>query len=102
VVNFGKRVPKAPTRAPAAAADRPAFGGRSAREEAMGGGERAYSDRPQTARPQGAVGDLGHFQYRIYFCFDADQLAALFQCGNKVPKICIFHLRYSPVPESVS
>ena len=56
VVNFGKRVPKAPTRAPAAAADRPAFGGRSAREEAMGGGERAYSDRPQTARPQGAAG----------------------------------------------
>ena len=53
VVNFGKRVPKAPTRAPAAAADRPAFGGRSAREEAMGGGERAYSDRPQgaTGRP---------------------------------------------------
>ncbi|MBA3049567.1 translation initiation factor IF-2 N-terminal domain-containing protein, partial [Brevundimonas sp.] len=52
VVNFGQRVPKAPSpsRAPAG----PAFGGRSAREEAMGGGERAYSDRPATpARPTG-------------------------------------------------
>ncbi|MDP3803912.1 translation initiation factor IF-2, partial [Brevundimonas sp.] len=51
VVNFGQRVPKAPSpsRAPAG----PAFGGRSAREEAMGGGERAYSDRPQPARPAG-------------------------------------------------
>jgi len=51
-VNFGQRVPKAPSpsRAPAG----PAFGGRSAREEAMGGGERAYSDRPATpARPTG-------------------------------------------------
>ena len=49
-VNFGQRVPKAtnPARAPI---DRPAFGARSAREEAMGGGERAYSDRPQGARP---------------------------------------------------
>jgi translation initiation factor IF-2 len=54
VVNFGQRVPKAPnpSRAPAG----PAFGGRSAREEAMGGGERAYSDRPAPARPQGAAG----------------------------------------------
>ena len=51
-VNFGQRVPKAPnpSRAPAG----PAFGGRSAREEAMGGGERAYSDRPAApARPTG-------------------------------------------------
>jgi translation initiation factor IF-2 len=55
VVNFGQRVPKAPNPA-RAPADRPAFGGRSAREEAMGGGERAYSDRPQTARPTGAAG----------------------------------------------
>ncbi|HEX8662006.1 MAG TPA: translation initiation factor IF-2, partial [Brevundimonas sp.] len=54
VVNFGQRVPKAPSpsRAPAG----PAFGGRSAREEAMGGGERAYSDRPAPARPTGAAG----------------------------------------------
>ena len=54
VVNFGQRVPKAPSpsRAPAG----PAFGGRSAREEAMGGGERAYSDRPAPARPSGAAG----------------------------------------------
>ncbi|RZJ79746.1 MAG: GTP-binding protein, partial [Brevundimonas sp.] len=37
-----------------AAPERPAFGGRSAREQAMGGGDRAYSDRPQTDRPQGA------------------------------------------------
>ncbi|MBJ7446405.1 MAG: translation initiation factor IF-2 [Brevundimonas sp.] len=45
VVNFGQRVPKAPnpSRAPA---ERPAFGGRSAREQAMGGGEKSYSDRP--------------------------------------------------------
>jgi len=52
-VNFGQRVPKAPPpgRAPA---DRPAFGGRSAREEAMGGGERSYSDRPQSPRPPSA------------------------------------------------
>ncbi len=53
-VNFGQRVPKAPnpSRAPAG----PAFGGRSAREEAMGGGERAYSDRPTTTRPSGPAG----------------------------------------------
>ncbi len=50
VVNFGQRVPKAPNPA-RAPIDRPAFGARSAREEAMGGGERAYSDRPQGARP---------------------------------------------------
>lgn len=44
VVNFGQRVPKPgnPQRAPA---ERPAFGGRSAREQAMGGGERNYADR---------------------------------------------------------
>ena len=50
-VNFGQRVPKAPApgRTPA-----PGFGGRSAREEAMGGGERSYSDRPQGARPSSA------------------------------------------------
>jgi translation initiation factor IF-2 len=47
VVNFGQRVPKAnPTRAPI---DRPAFGARSAREEAMGGGDKSYADRPTTA-----------------------------------------------------
>jgi translation initiation factor IF-2 len=53
VVNFGQRVPKAqPARAPI---DRPAFGARSAREEAMGGGEKSYTDRPTTApRPGGA------------------------------------------------
>ncbi len=53
VVNFGQRVPKAtnPARAPI---DRPAFGARSAREEAMGGGEKSYSDRPANARPGGA------------------------------------------------
>src|SRR5690606_694981 len=54
VVNFGQRTPKpqAPGRA---AAERPAFGGRSAREAAMGGGERNYAERPQAApgRPQG-------------------------------------------------
>ncbi|MGV3578160.1 translation initiation factor IF-2 [Brevundimonas sp.] len=51
VVNFGQRTPKPgnPQRAPI---DRPAFGGRSAREEAMGGGEKSYSDRPTpSARP---------------------------------------------------
>src|SRR5690606_16901770 len=49
-VNFGQRTPKpqAPGRAPA---ERPAFGGRSAREAAMGGGERNYAERPQGARP---------------------------------------------------
>src|SRR5690606_28347242 len=48
VVNFGQRAPKppSPNRAPA---ERPAFGGRSAREAAMGGGERNYADRPQGA-----------------------------------------------------
>ncbi|UQV17215.1 translation initiation factor IF-2 [Brevundimonas albigilva] len=55
-VNFGQRAPKPgnPQRAPA---ERPAFGGRSAREQAMGGGERSYSDRPErpsSDRPQGA------------------------------------------------
>lgn len=52
-VNFGQRAPKPgnPQRAPA---ERPAFGGRSAREQAMGGGDRSYSDRPQSSeRPQG-------------------------------------------------
>ena len=52
VVNFGQRVPKAPNPA-RAPAERPAFGGRSAREEAMGGGEKSYSDRPANARPTG-------------------------------------------------
>ncbi|HEV7227486.1 translation initiation factor IF-2 [Brevundimonas sp.] len=44
-VNFGQRVPKPgnPGRAPV---QPPAFGGRSAREQAMGGGERSYSPRP--------------------------------------------------------
>jgi len=48
-VNFGQRVPKPsnPARAPI---DRPAFGGRSAREEAMGGGEKSYTDRPAPTR----------------------------------------------------
>ena len=52
VVNFGQRTPKIPTgRAPI---ERPAFGGRSAREQAMGDDERPASDRPQaTDRPQG-------------------------------------------------
>ncbi|WP_421730256.1 translation initiation factor IF-2 [Brevundimonas sp.] len=48
VVNFGQRVPKAPNPA-RAPIDRPAFGARSAREEAMGGGEKSYTDRPTTA-----------------------------------------------------
>lgn len=49
VVNFGQRTPKpqAPGRTPA-----PGFGARSAREQAMGGGERSFTDRPQTERPQ--------------------------------------------------
>ncbi|KDP94812.1 translation initiation factor IF-2, partial [Brevundimonas sp. EAKA] len=51
VVNFGQRVPK-PGNPQRAAPERPAFGGRSAREQAMGGGERSYTDRPQTDRPQ--------------------------------------------------
>ncbi len=53
VVNFGQRTPKIPTgRAPI---ERPAFGGRSAREQALGEGERPASDRPQVSdRPQGA------------------------------------------------
>jgi translation initiation factor IF-2 len=52
VVNFGQRAPKIPTgRAPI---ERPAFGGRSAREQAMGDGDRPQSDRPQgSERPQG-------------------------------------------------
>ncbi|WP_312785274.1 translation initiation factor IF-2 [Brevundimonas sp.] len=52
VVNFGQRAPKIPTgRAPI---ERPAFGGRSAREQAMGDGDRPQSDRPQASeRPQG-------------------------------------------------
>jgi translation initiation factor IF-2 len=53
VVNFGQRVPKAPNPA-RAPIDRPAFGARSAREEAMGGGEKSYSDRPANVRPTGA------------------------------------------------
>ncbi|WP_343786447.1 translation initiation factor IF-2, partial [Brevundimonas lenta] len=53
-VNFGQRAPKPgnPARAPA-----PSFGGRSAREQAMGGGERSFTDRAASAstagRPQG-------------------------------------------------
>ncbi|RZI98596.1 MAG: translation initiation factor IF-2 [Brevundimonas sp.] len=51
VVNFGQRAPKpqSPGRTPA-----PGFGARSAREEAMGGGERSFTDRAATERPQGA------------------------------------------------
>ncbi|MFC5372080.1 translation initiation factor IF-2 [Brevundimonas faecalis] len=49
-VNFGQRTPKIPTgRAPI---ERPAFGGRSAREQAMGDGDRPQSDRPHSDRPQ--------------------------------------------------
>ncbi len=55
VVNFGQRTPK-PGNPSRAAPVGPAFGGRSAREEAMGGGERNYSDRAAPARPQGAAG----------------------------------------------
>ncbi|MBB5739904.1 translation initiation factor IF-2 [Brevundimonas aurantiaca] len=52
-VNFGQRAPK-PGNPQRAAPERPAFGGRSAREQAMGGGDRSYSDRPQSSeRPQG-------------------------------------------------
>jgi len=49
-VNFGQRTPKAPSnRAPAAS-----LGGRSAREQAQGAGDRPQSnDRPQSDRPQG-------------------------------------------------
>ena len=48
-VNFGQRAPKpgAPTRP---APERPSFGGRSAREQAMGGGERNYSERSAAPR----------------------------------------------------
>jgi len=53
-VNFGQRVPKSGTNPARAPIDRPAFGARSAREEAMGGGEKSYSDRPANARPVGA------------------------------------------------
>jgi translation initiation factor IF-2 len=54
-VNFGQRTPKIPTgRAPAQGG----LGGRSAREQAMGGGERPQGDRPERSerpeRPQGA------------------------------------------------
>lgn len=54
-VNFGQRAPK-PGNPQRASAERPAFGGRSAREQAMGGGERSYSDRPERSgdRPQSA------------------------------------------------
>ncbi|GAA0381865.1 translation initiation factor IF-2 [Brevundimonas terrae] len=49
-VNFGQRTPKIPTgRAPA----QTALGGRSAREQAQGGGERPQTERPQNERPQG-------------------------------------------------
>ncbi|MEG2497324.1 translation initiation factor IF-2, partial [Brevundimonas sp.] len=49
-VNFGQRTPKAPTaRAPA----QTSLGGRSAREQAQGGGERPQTERPQAERPQG-------------------------------------------------
>ena len=49
-VNFGQRAPKpgAPKRP-----QPPAFGGRSAREQAMGGGERSFTDRGGAGRPQG-------------------------------------------------
>ena len=52
-VNFGQRAPK-PGNPQRAAPERPACGGRSAREQAMGGGDRSCSDRPQSSeRPQG-------------------------------------------------
>src|SRR5690606_16283077 len=47
-VNFGQRAPRIPTgRAPL---ERPAFGGRSAREQALSGG-----DRPQAREPEQAA-----------------------------------------------
>lgn len=54
VVNFGQRAPKpqAPGRTPA-----PGFGARSAREQAMGGGERSFTDRPAGAAPARPQGD---------------------------------------------
>ncbi|WP_125255415.1 translation initiation factor IF-2 [Brevundimonas fluminis] len=54
-VNFGQRAPKPgnPGRAPV---ERPAFGGRSAREQAMGGGERSYSPRPGGTTGAGPAG----------------------------------------------
>ena len=54
VVNFGQRVPKQPSGNPGRApVDRPAFGGRSAREEALGGGERSFTARPTGERASG-------------------------------------------------
>jgi translation initiation factor IF-2 len=55
-VNFGQRAPRQPSgRAPI---ERPAFGGRSAREQALEGGpargERPQGDRPQGDRPRAA------------------------------------------------
>lgn len=58
VVNFGQRAPKPPSNNPGRT-PAPGFGARSAREQAMGGGERAFTDRaagagrPQGDRPQG-------------------------------------------------
>ncbi|HEV2082227.1 MAG TPA: translation initiation factor IF-2 [Brevundimonas sp.] len=54
-VNFGQRAPKPgnPGRAPV---ERPAFGGRSAREQAMGGGERSYAPRPGGTTGAGPAG----------------------------------------------
>jgi len=54
-VNFGQRVPK-PGNPSRAAPERPAFGGRSAREQAMGGGERSYAPRPGGATGAGPAG----------------------------------------------
>jgi translation initiation factor IF-2 len=55
-VNFGQRVPKQPSGNPGRAPiDRPAFGGRSAREAALGGGERAFTARPGAERASGAA-----------------------------------------------
>ena len=52
-VNFGQRTPRQPSGR--ASIERPAFGGRSAREQALEGPGR--SDRPQGERPQGDRGD---------------------------------------------
>ena len=57
---------------------------------------RIFEQQGRAAGAQRAVGDFGHFEFGIDLGLDAHQLAALFQCGDKIPEVGVFHNAVNP------